>query len=178
MTILVCPLSKVMSLIATHAPERIVSLLDPGFTFPETGPAYFGRHLRLHVHDVHVPTEGQIVPTAKHVGDLLAFLTPWSRNAPILIHCRAGIGRSTAAAFIAACLHNPHADEREIAGALRRASPLARPNETLIKLADAAMRRNGRMSEAIAETGRDLPWIEVDEGVPFAMSSTFGLALR
>jgi hypothetical protein len=86
---------------------------------------------------------------------------------------RTGIGRSTAAAFIAACLHNPHVDEQEIAGALRRASPLARPNETLIKLADVAMRRNGRMSAAIAETGRDLPWIEVDEGVPFDMPSTF-----
>jgi predicted dithiol-disulfide oxidoreductase (DUF899 family) len=36
-----------------------------------------------------------------------------------------------------------------------------------------AMSRNGRMSEAIAETGRGLPWIEVDEGVPFEMPSTF-----
>jgi predicted protein tyrosine phosphatase len=173
MKILVCPLSKVMSMVASHAPERIVSVLDPSATFPETGPAYFGRHLRLHFHDVHVSTEGQVVPTAKHIDDLLAFLTPWSRTAPILIHCRAGIGRSTAAAFIAACLHNPHTDEQEIAGALRRAAPLARPNETLIKLADAAMRRNGRMSAAIAETGRNLPWIAVDEGVPFAMLATF-----
>ena len=176
MIIVVCPLSKVLSMVATHTPERIVSLLDPGFAFPETGPAYFGHHLRLHFHDVHTPTEGQVVPTAKHVDELLAFVTSWSRHAPILIHCRAGIGRSTAVAFIVACLHNPHADEWAIADALRRASPLARPNETLIKLADAAMRRNGRMSEAIAETGRDLPWIEVDEGVPFEMSATFGPA--
>ena len=26
-----------------HAPERIVSLLDPDYAFPETGPAYFNR---------------------------------------------------------------------------------------------------------------------------------------
>mgnify|MGYP003701532507 CR=1 FL=1 len=113
------------------------------------------------------------MPTSKHVDELLAFLTLWSRTAPILIHCRAGIGRSTAAAFIAACLYNPHADEREIASALRRAAPLARPNQTLIKLADTAMSRNGRMSEAIAETGRGLPWIQVEEGVPVEMPSTF-----
>ena len=47
---------------------------------------------------------------------------------------------STATAFITACLHNPHADAHAIALALRRASPLARPNEALIKLADAAFK--------------------------------------
>jgi predicted protein tyrosine phosphatase len=176
MKILVCPLSKVMSMVATHTPERIVSLLDPSFTFPETGSVYSGRHLRLHIHDIHSPTEGQVVPTAKHVDELLAFLTLWRRTAPILIHCRAGIGRSTAAAFIAACLHNPQAEERKIANALRDASPLARPNETLIELADAAMSRHGRMSEAIVETGRDLPCLAVDEGLPFEMPSNFGIA--
>lgn len=176
MTILVCPLSKVTDTIAARAPERIVSLLDPDFAFPETGPAYFGRHLRLRLHDVHMPTEGHVMPTAKHVDELLAFLALWSRTAPILIHCRSGIGRSTATAFIAACLYNPNADERQIVGALRRASPLARPNEALIKLADMAMSRNGRMSKAIAETGRGLPSIQVDEGVPFEMPSTFALA--
>src|ERR1700730_6470187 len=101
MTILVCPLSKVMNTIAARAPERIVSLLDPGFPFPEAGPAYFDRHLCLRLHDVHIPTEGQVMPTAKHVDELLAFLRLWSRTAPLLIHCRSGIGRSTAAAFIA-----------------------------------------------------------------------------
>jgi predicted protein tyrosine phosphatase len=169
-----------MSMVGTYAPECIVSLLDPGDKFPETGPSYSNRHLRLCFNDIHIFTEGQVVPTAKHIDDLLAFISLWSRKAPILIQCRAGIGRSTAAAFITACLHNPHADELEIAGALRRASPLARPNETLIKLADAAMSRNGRMIEAIAETGHDLTWIEVfehlrnyNEGVPFEMPATF-----
>jgi hypothetical protein len=68
----------------------------------------------------------------------------------------------------------------EIASALHRASPLARPNETLIQLADAAMNKSGRMSNAIAETGRSLSWIDViehlknyDEGVPFEMQATF-----
>ena len=163
-----------------HTPERIVSLLDPGYAFPETGPAYFNRHLRLCFNDIHVSTEGQVVPTLKHIDELLAFVSLWSRKAPILIHCRAGIGRSTAAAFITACLHNPNVDEMEIASTLRRASPLARPNETIIQLADAAMNKNGRMMNAIAETGRNLSWVEViehlknyDEGVPFEMPATF-----
>lgn len=180
MKILVCPLSKVMSMVAVYTPERIVSLLDPNYVFPETGPEYFNRHLRLCFHDVHTPTEGQVMPSAMHMDVLLDFLLLWSRKAPILIHCRAGIGRSTAVAFITACLHNPHADELEVAIQLRHASPLARPNETLIRLADAAMGRKGRMSNAIAETGRDLTWIEVterlrifDEGISFEMPDTY-----
>jgi predicted protein tyrosine phosphatase len=169
-----------MSMVATYTPERIVSLLDPNYAFPETGPVYFSRHLQLSFGDIHISTEGQVLPTAKHIDLLLDFLSLWSRKAPILIHCRAGIGRSTAAAFITACLHNPHADELDIAVLLRRASPLARPNEILIKLADAAMGRNGRMSKAITETGRDLSWNQVnerlriyDEGIPFEMPAIF-----
>lgn len=180
MKILVCPLSKVMSMVDIYKPERIISLLDPNYAFPETGSAYFNRHLQLCFNDIHISTKGQVLPTAKHIDDLLTFISLWSCKEPILIHCRAGIGRSTAAAFITACFHNPNTDELEIASALRRASPLARPNETLIQLADAAMNRSGRMSDAITETGRNLSWIEViehlksyDEGVSFEMSAAF-----
>jgi predicted protein tyrosine phosphatase len=167
-------------MVAMYTPERIVSLLDPDHAFPETGPAYLSRHLRLSFHDIHLPARDQVVPTIKHIDVLLDFLSLWSREAPILIHCRAGIGRSPATAFITACLHNPHTDELDIAVQLRRASPLARPNEVLIQLADAALGRNGRLSKAITETGRDLSWVEVNErlriygeGIPFEMPAKF-----
>ena len=180
MTILVCPLSQVASMIVAHAPERIVSLLDPDFTFPEAGPAYAGKHLRLRLHDAHVAAPGQLLPRMDHVHELLAFVRQWDRSAPLLVHCRAGIGRSTATAFIAACLHNPHTPELEIALVLRRASPLARPNETLVKLADAALNRRDRMYRAITDTGRNLSWNEVElalrsdgEGRAFEMPSAF-----
>jgi predicted protein tyrosine phosphatase len=180
MTIIVCPLSKVATMVAARAPERVVSLLDPDFTFPEVGPGYVGRHLRLRLHDAHVAAAGQVLPGKEHVDELLAFVAQWDRSAPILVHCRAGIGRSTATAFITACLHNPHAAEREIALALRRASPLARPNETLVKLADAALGRRDRMYRAISDTGRNLSWNEVErvlssegEGRAFEMPSAF-----
>lgn len=173
MTILVCPLSLVLQMVAEHAPERIVSLLDPGMPFPDAGAAYAERHLRLKFHDAHNAAFGMIPPTAQHVDVLLDFLTGWSRQAPILIHCRAGIGRSTATAFITACLHNPQADEMQIAKALRQTSTNARPNETLVSLADAALGRQGRMIRAIEQTGRNLPWLTVVENVPFALPDVF-----
>ena len=172
MTFWVCPLSQVAQLVETRAPELIVSLLDPGWVFPEFGSALQGRHLRLRLHDVHSSSDGEIAPATKHIDDLLAFLGRWQRSGPILFHCRAGIGRSPAAAFIAACFLNCEVDELEVASTLRRVSPTARPNESLIRLADGVMGRCGRMSTAIAETGRGLPWPEVDEGFAFPTART------
>jgi predicted protein tyrosine phosphatase len=170
MKIVVCPLSQVPRLVAAHTPERVVSLLDPEFAFPDLGSAYQGRHLRLSLHDVHKDGADQVAPTVSHVDQLLSFLALWQRSAPLLIHCRAGIGRSTATAFVAACMHLPLRCEREMAVHLRRISPLARPNELLVKLADSAMGRNGRMADAIVQTGRNLTFDHLDENLPFELT--------
>ncbi len=84
----------------------------------------------------------------------------------MLIHCFAGVSRSTAAAFIAACALAPKRDEIDIAHALRAASPTATPNARLVALADHALGRSGRMNEAIAAIGRGR---DCFEGEPFAL---------
>ena len=58
----------------------------------------------------------------------MRFLKEWDRKRPMLIHCWAGISRSTAAAYTALCLFRPQADEEELAWELRTASPSATPN--------------------------------------------------
>ena len=168
----VCPLSKVQELAAQTQPEKVVSILDPDFETPSLGLG--SDHLRLAFHDIHVPTPGAVLPEREHLLELISFLSGWSRSGPLLIHCRAGVGRSTAAGFVAACLHQPDVDEFEVARTLRAVAPLARPNETLVTLADSILERGGRMSAAISETGRDLEWIEIDEGVPFEIPLTTG----
>jgi predicted protein tyrosine phosphatase len=72
----------------------------------------------------------------------------------MVVHCYAGISRSTAAAFAAACALNPHRDESSIAQIIRRASPTASPNALIVQLADQALGRNGRMIAAIEAIGR------------------------
>jgi predicted protein tyrosine phosphatase len=135
------------------------------------GASYVDRHLRLAFHDAHSPAPGVIVPSTQHIAQLLAFLDAWDANESLLVHCRAGIGRSTATAFVAACYRNPHASELDIAVELRRVAPHARPNETLVRLADSMMDRSGRMSAAIADTGRGLTWIDLPEAQPFELAS-------
>ena len=78
----------------------------------------------------------------------------WDRKAPLLIHCWAGISRSTAAAFITLCALNPEADEFGLARALRRASATAYPNRRLVALGDEVLSRSGRMIAAVEDIGR------------------------
>ena len=169
MAILVCPLSRVAAVVAIERPARVISLLDPDWMFPELGPDYVDRHLRLAFHDAHTPADKQRMPSSEQVRTLLKFLGAWERHDSLLVHCRAGIGRSTATAFIAACVAYPEIDEADVAAALRRASPLARPNEALVLLAEQEMGREGRMHRAITSTGLGLPAVEADENEPFEL---------
>jgi len=110
-------------------------------------------HLRVQMDDILEPTEGFVAPNETHIGQVLDFVRGWDRAAPLVVHCYAGISRSTASAFAAACLLNPDRDERDIARKIRAASPIASPNRLLVTLADQALGRDGRMVRALDEMG-------------------------
>jgi predicted protein tyrosine phosphatase len=167
MTLLVCPLSQVEAARAAHRPSHLISLLSPASsaeTWPACDPG--DAHLRLAFHDIAAPRPDLVAPSAEMVAALLAFAADWDGRRPMLVHCWAGISRSTAAAYIIACQRTPRRSEREIAQALRRAAPQATPNPLLVSLADAALGRAGRMSAAITGIGRGA---EAFEGTLFAL---------
>jgi predicted protein tyrosine phosphatase len=170
----VCSLARAEGLIAQRQPERVVSLLDPATPFPKARGLGEGRHLKLPLHDILEDAPGFKAPCGDRVGEMIAFVSAWGRDDPILIHCYAGISRSTATAFVTACIHNPRTDEEEIAWAIRRASPTATPNARIVALADAALGRSGRMSRAAAGIGRGFPtWPDIDEAEPFEIPARF-----
>src|ERR1041384_2815834 len=102
-------------------------------------------HLLLDMDDITDHIEGYVAPAEEHVGDLLRFVQAWDRANPLVLHCYAGISRSTAGAFVTVCALNPRRGERQIARALRLASPTAYPNIRIVRLADRMLERNGRM---------------------------------
>lgn len=174
MTIIVCPLSRAPAIARDRRPSRIVSLLDPESQFPLLAGYGHDRHLCIGVHDVNEAREGDLICDDAHMRDILDFVGAWDRTDPLLIHCYAGISRSTATAYISACLHNPNTDEGEIAWSLREASPSAFPNRRFVALADAALGRNGRMSRAILDIGDGASWLDIGENTPFSIPSVFG----
>ncbi|MBN9004435.1 MAG: protein tyrosine phosphatase [Rhizobiales bacterium] len=121
-------------------------------------------HLKVSMDDINEPTDGFVAPNDDHVMQVLTFVRGWDRKAPLVVHCYAGISRSTASAFTAACALNPHRDEASIARQIRAASPIAQPNRLIVALADKALGRDGRMLRAIDEIG---PGNMMIEGRPF-----------
>ena len=78
-------------------------------------------HLKVSVDDITEPMDGFVMPSDEHVTQVLDFVRGWDRGAPLVIHCWAGVSRSTASAFAAACALNPHREEIEIARCIRAA---------------------------------------------------------
>lgn len=173
MPIHVCPLSLAPDIAREHKPSHVVSLLDPGTPFPAL-PGYGERHFKLPVHDIEYEENGYDAICDKRVRSLIDFVNGWERDAPMLVHCYAGISRSTATAYITACAHNPGADEEEIALALRVASLSASPNRRFVAFADAELGRGGRMVRAIENIGRGSSWRDIGEAKPFVLPSQFG----
>ena len=166
MMIHVCSLAKVDETVARTGAERLLSLLAAGTEVVRPASIIPENHLHLVMHDIAMAQEGMTMPGEEHVRNLLGFARQWNRVKPMVVHCYAGISRSTASAYIIAAALAPKRDEVELAQTLRALSPSATPNPRLIAVADALLERNGRMVEAIEAIGRGA---DAFEGTPFAL---------
>lgn len=162
----VCSLSKLEETVARSGAEHVLSLLAAGTEVMRPASIARENHLHLVMHDIAVAQDGMTMPGEDHVRNLLDFARKWDRAKPMVVHCYAGISRSTASAYIIAAALAPKRDEAELAQTLRKLSPSATPNPRLIAVADTLLSRQGRMIEAIEAIGRGA---EAFEGTPFVL---------
>ncbi|SFM30229.1 Predicted protein tyrosine phosphatase [Bradyrhizobium sp. NFR13] len=127
------------------------------------------RHVELTFHDIVEAAPDLIAPDADVVDAILQFGRGSIADRPMLIHCWAGISRSSAAAYAIACDRNP-GYEAVIADELRKRSPYVTPNKLMVQLADEQLGRDGRMVEAIARIGRGA---DAFEGEPYRLPLTW-----
>jgi predicted protein tyrosine phosphatase len=146
--IYVCNLAELPHHCTAVQPSHVLSLVSPEELPPTPGGIAPERHLRVAVHDIVEPLDGCVVPDAEHVAQVIDFLRAWRHDeAPVLIHCVAGISRSMAAALIGLVV-KAGGREEEAARALRRAAPHAWPNRRIVALADAQLGCAGRLIAA------------------------------
>jgi predicted protein tyrosine phosphatase len=162
----VCSLARLYATVDETGARHIVTLLRltdrvqrPSHIAPEN-------HLVLAVDDITSPMDGYTAPAEDDVKRLIDFAGTWDRAAPMVVHCFAGISRSTAGAYVAACALNPQRDELQIAWAIRRASRTAQPNARIVSIADRLLKREGRMMRAVETIG---PGHAATEGDPFRL---------
>ncbi|MBC7102517.1 MAG: tyrosine protein phosphatase [Parvibaculum sp.] len=151
--IYVSPLSAVPDAIREVRPSHLVSLLDPGTMIDTPQGILPTQHLRLGVNDIAEEIDDLVPPGVEHVAELIAFVQAWDRKSPLLVHCWAGISRSTAAAFIALCALNEGHPEDELARLVRACGSHAHPNRLMVRHADSLLKREGRMSAAVEALG-------------------------
>jgi predicted protein tyrosine phosphatase len=162
----VCSLARLYATIDETGARHVVTLLR--LTDRVERPKHIApdNHLVLSVDDISAPMDGYTCPGEEHVGRLIDFVGGWDRSAPMVVHCFAGISRSTAGAFVAACALNPKRDELDIAWNIRRASRTAQPNARIVSIADRLLKRDGRMVRAVETIG---PGEAAMEGHPFRL---------
>jgi predicted protein tyrosine phosphatase len=164
--IIVTSLRESHAQLAAHRARRAISILSPDTPHPEFPSLAQGQHLRLTFHDVIADGGGLEGPKMRDAERLVEFISGWDQSAPLLIHCWAGISRSTAAAYSAMCLLRNGEEESDLAYELREASPSATPNRLIVSQVDQILGRSGRMVKAIAAIGRGA---DAFEGKPFTV---------
>lgn len=164
--IVVCGLRHAQEQIDHHKAASVIGILGPETTHPTYRGIAEAKHLKLTFNDINEEAVGMQAASADDVDRLLSFITAWDKKAPLLIHCWAGISRSTASAFAALCLLQPQEDELKLAQILRAASPSATPNRLITKHVDDRLGRKGRMSHAVESIGRG---VNAYEGTPFVL---------
>lgn len=151
--IFVTPLAGMSQCIRVHAPSHLVTLLGPEFMISTPDGIAAERHLKITVNDIVEASAGELPPSETHVRALLDFSRQWNAEAPMLIHCWAGISRSMAATFTILCDRMP-GEEHRIARTMRRLAPHADPNRLFVRIADDVLGRSGRLVDAIEAIGR------------------------
>jgi predicted protein tyrosine phosphatase len=158
----VCSLARLHETVEETGALHVVTLLKQTDRVERPRSVAEANHLILGMDDIAVPMDGYIIPGEEHVTRLIEFVRAWERAKPMVVHCFAGISRSTAGAYVAACALNPRRDELMIAQELRRASATASPNIRIVSLADQMLGRDGRMVAAIDSIGRGEMAYEAD----------------
>ena len=127
---------------------HVLSILDPGWPEPEALGAFDAhRRLELRFHDVIEAGPGWIAPERLDVEQLLSFgrdLTE-ARGTHLLVHCHAGVSRSTAAATLILAQARPDRPAEKVLQAVVLQRAQAWPNLRILELGDALLDRRGEI---------------------------------
>jgi predicted protein tyrosine phosphatase len=136
--------------------SHVLSILDPDWPMPEAFGT-FGEHAKveLRFHDViEADITGTLAPQPEHVAAVLAFgrdLQDETRTAAhLLVHCHAGVSRSTASLALILAQALSDASGEAIFAEILRLRPQSWPNLWVLELGDAELGRAGALRAAAA----------------------------
>jgi predicted protein tyrosine phosphatase len=133
---------------------HVLSILDPDAPEPPVFGS-FGEHSRIELrfHDVIEELPDRVVPGAQQVQQILALGRDLTASPPadahLLVHCHAGVSRSTAAMTLILAQACPDRSGVEIVNEVLRIRSRAWPNLRIIELGDKLLGRGGDLISAV-----------------------------
>lgn len=134
----------------------VVSILDPNHPDPAAFRRYPPhRRILYRFDDVVRARDGVVAPAVANVHAILDLGREMAAKPVehVLIHCHAGVSRSTAAAIILMVQDNP-GREADAFAELLRIRPRSWPNALMLTLADEILERDGALTEGLREHQR------------------------
>ncbi len=136
---------------------HILSIENP--QTPKTTPAWFkGEHRQLLFNDIESTEEARILnlvaPRKLHLQEILNYgreisLMPYGSTRGMLVHCHAGICRSTAASYAMVAQYLGKGKAREALDIVMQARPTALPNRLMVKFADELLGFDGELFQPL-----------------------------
>ena len=133
---------------------HVLSILDPDAPEPPVFGS-FGEHLRveLRFNDVIEDLPDRVVPGVQQVQEILALGRDLTASPPadthLLVHCHAGVSRSTAAMTLILAQACPDRSGIEIINEMLRIRSRAWPNLRIVELGDELLGRGGDLISAV-----------------------------
>lgn len=138
--------------------DALISIGDPNRE-PPKGFHNIKNKLRLEFHDVDGSLANddwtkkhEVIPNEGHVRQIISFVSPLKDvEGEMLIHCHAGVSRSTATCFITHCLWmGPGEEDRAMQATFEDSEQdWIFPNDIMVEIADDILDRSGEMVKAI-----------------------------
>ena len=138
---------------------HVLSILDPDWPDPPDFDDYAPhRRIALRFHDIIDLLPGRRAPTRDDVARLLAFGQELSDadSCHLLVHCHAGVSRSTAATALILAQAHPKRPIDEVFDAVSRIRPRAWPNLRILEFGDELLDRRGEIVAAVSAIYRRL----------------------
>ena len=132
--------------------QHVLSIGDPGQEPPAGFEQHPARKIYLQFHDIDMAPGGPWAslfraPDETHAAAIIEFSREIS--GPLLVHCQAGISRSTAAAALILAARTLPGQEEEVARRVKTVRPQAWPNRLLVGLGDDLLGRRGALLSAV-----------------------------
>jgi predicted protein tyrosine phosphatase len=160
----ICGLDE-LSLHRRAGVTHVLSILDPGWPEPEEFTLWPPHNrLLLRFHDVIQDGSPWEPPGAEHVAAILRFgrSLPLDRPVHLLVHCHAGVSRSTAAAIVILAQRDAGRDPDDVVAQIVRHRQQAWPNIRIVETGDKLLGRDGRLVEAVRRHYREVVAVRPD----------------